>query len=52
MRLSLVVEMASPQAALLSEERPGEVLSLFSSLCSLHSPLPHLPQQRTRVMWF
>lgn len=52
MHLNLVVEMAPSQAALLSEVRPGEVLSLFSSLCSLHSPLSHLPQQRTRVMWF
>lgn len=52
MRLNLFVEMSSPQTALLSEELPGEVLPVVSSLCSLHSPLPYLPQQRTRVMWF
>ena len=45
MRLNLFMEMSSPQTALLSEELPGEVLSILSSLCSLHSPLPTFPSR-------
>lgn len=46
MRLNLVVGVIT-QAALLSEELPGAVLS-----CSSRQPPQPLPQQRARVVWF